>query len=136
MPVFDTKEQHNDWYRAYLKKRYKQRMTAAIKKLGGRCVGCGRRKNLQLDHIDRKTKVAKVTNMTYLSEGRFWKEVEKCQLLCARCHLKKTLKERGYVKRHGTRTMYKNHGCRCEECRAANAKFIRAYRSKVRQSLV
>ena len=61
--------------------------------LGGKCVKCGAIHNLQFDHIDRTTKkytiASRVTNnFTILKE-----ELNKCQLLCAPCHLEKTAKE-------------------------------------------
>ena len=36
---------------------------------------------------------------------------------------------------HGTHSRYSNHGCRCEECRAANTRYNLAYRHRTGRSL-
>ncbi len=71
----------------------KERKSYCIEYLGGKCVKCGTTHNLQFDHIKRDTKkytiASRVTNnFTILKE-----ELDKCQLLCAPCHLQKTAKE-------------------------------------------
>ena len=35
---------------------------------------------------------------------------------------------------HGTASRYKNYGCRCSKCRAANAKAQRDWRASVKES--
>ncbi len=77
----------------YNKKYYDKRKAYCIEYLGGKCVKCGTTHTLQFDHIKRETKkyniADRVTNdFTILKE-----ELDKCQLLCVPCHLKKTAKE-------------------------------------------
>lgn len=76
------------------------------------CLVCGTQDNLELDHIDPDTK----------TDHRIWswaaerrnKELEKCQVLCQKHHLEKTIVYRIENRKHG-RTMY-SYGCRCKIC--------------------
>ncbi len=70
-----------------------ERKSYCIEYLGGKCVVCGTIHNLQFDHIKREGKKYEITrkltyNFDYLKE-----ELDKCQLLCAPCHLNKTASE-------------------------------------------
>lgn len=109
--------------------RYKQRMSDAIKHLGGKCQRCPAVDKLQLDHIDPKTKLFAVAKQWNVSEKRFWLEVDKCQLLCQPCHELKTLKDNNQVSAkntHGTLSSYLY--CKCALCRKAKADWTRQYR--------
>lgn len=77
-----------------------------------------------------------VSKLWSVSEDRFWKEIEKCQVLCHDCHEKKSFKELGYKKAkgvHGRYTNYKKHGCRCKKCVDAYRRKMRQYNSKSRR---
>ena len=85
----DNKEKKREQNRKYRKAA----RIKCVEYLGGKCVKCGTTHNLQFDHIDRIPKkytiASRVTNnFTILKE-----ELDKCQLLCAPCHLQKTAKE-------------------------------------------
>jgi len=71
-------------------KRRKELLEEAKKKLGGKCVSCGTNCNLEFDHIDDSKKIYNVSNAVRNTREVFWNEVEKCQLLCVKCHNKKT----------------------------------------------
>lgn len=77
----------------YMKRRYEERRQRAIERLGGKCVGCGTRDNLELDHKDPSTKSFSFAKIWSYSLNKFDKELEKAQLLCVDCHKKKTKKE-------------------------------------------
>lgn len=59
----------------------------AKEKLGGKCVWCGEIENLEFDHIDPAQKVLTIGKIDR-SLDLWWKEVEKCRLLCKPCHKK------------------------------------------------
>lgn len=68
-------------------KRRNQLKEQAKEKLGGKCVWCGETENLEFDHIDpaqKKLTIGKIDCSLEL----WWKEVEKCRLLCKCCHKK------------------------------------------------
>jgi 5-methylcytosine-specific restriction endonuclease McrA len=113
--------------REYMLRRYHARMQEAITFLGGKCK-CGLTEGLQLDHIDPATKSFTIAKMWSLSKEKFWIEVRKCQLLCQECHSDKTRKDLGQQdarKTHGTLSSYRY--CRCPECKAAQAEYMRDY---------
>ena len=80
---------------------------------GRACVNCGSKENLQVDHIDPKTKVS--SNIWSWSRERLELELKKCQALCENCHHAKTGQENRTVV-HGTAGMYQHQMCRCSEC--------------------
>lgn len=44
------------------------------------------------------------------------KEAAKCQILCANCHLEKTIADRKKAT-HGSEEAYMKQHCRCEHCK-------------------
>lgn len=112
----------------YQKRRYKCRMSYALKTLGGCCISCGKSKKLELDHIDPNTKNKNISSMYNLSLIRFNEELLKCQILCRTCHLQKTAKENTKKLVHGTMNAYKQRACRCPECRRVNREYKRMWR--------
>lgn len=133
------KEKIRAYKRDYARNKYRERRAYAINYLGGKCVVCGARYNLDVDHIDPEEK-------DYNPFGSWWsvpieifnEELDKCQLLCRACHIKKTLenKDYGHEAQHGTTYMYMEYACRCELCvkamREAWARYKRTYRKQER----
>jgi 5-methylcytosine-specific restriction endonuclease McrA len=108
--------------------RYHRRRKMALDFLGGRCE-CGSTKNLEFDHKIRSEKLFSIARMWGVAEVVFWKEIKKCQLLCAECHEKKTLRDLGQISAktsHGTLSSYRY--CRCASCREANNQYQREWR--------
>ena len=68
-------------------KRKQKLKEEAKQKLGGKCVWCGTMENLEFDHIDPSQKLFTISAFPYSAE-MWWKEVEKCRLLCKSCHKK------------------------------------------------
>lgn len=87
------KDKYNTYMNSYMKARYEQRRKNAVAKLGGCCIECGSKENLEFDHKKRKTKTKTIARLSSYSKQKFEEELEKCQLLCFDCHLKKTQKE-------------------------------------------
>ena len=91
---------------------------------GRPCAECGAFNDLELDHIDPGSKIHH--NIWSWSKQRRDLELQKCQILCADCHGRKTLASiaRKYI--HGTLKMYDKYKCRCIPCvakkRVQNAK--------------
>jgi 5-methylcytosine-specific restriction endonuclease McrA len=77
---------------------YHRKRNKLIEQFGGKCVVCGATEELEFDHIDKRTKVAKISHLLASSS---WQsvidEAQKCQLLCKECHIKKTTECRDNV---------------------------------------
>jgi len=46
------------------------------------------------DHIDRTTKVQTISKMKYAKVKNYLQELTKCQLLCIKCHRRKSVEQR------------------------------------------
>lgn len=92
VPITD-KDQYNQYMSAYMLTRYHRRKAAAREQLGGACAVCGATDELEVDHIDWRTKSFPVSKMWSVSEARFQAELAKCQLLCRVHHKDKTRKD-------------------------------------------
>lgn len=127
------REDYNGYMRRFMKRRYHRRRKSAIKQLGGECVRCGSKKKLEFDHRDPKSKSFSIWSRG-VSESRLVLEIAKCQLLCAKCHLLKTLSDLGrrlHKGTHGTLSAYPYCGPKkCKRCRAAKAEWNRGYRRR------
>ncbi len=124
-------EDYRGYMREYMRKRYARRKQEALNQLGGHCAKCGSTEDLEIDHIDHNKKTMHVNRMTMVSEERFQSELKLCQILCRTCHEEKTIADSGNQRakgNHGTLSSYRY--CRCNLCRAANAKWSREYRKK------
>lgn len=75
---------------------------------------CGSWDELEIDHIDPSQKVDH--NVFSWSQERRDAELAKCQVLCSKHHLEKTIAAAPKTD-HGRGWMYQK-GCRCEPCRA------------------
>jgi hypothetical protein len=71
-------------------RRHKRKATL-VEHLGGKCVGCGTTENLQFDHLDRTKKSFDIGKKLDYSLDKLIPEVNKCQLLCYKCHEYKSL---------------------------------------------
>jgi len=93
----------------------------------GPCAQCGSTDRLEVDHIDPSTKVSH--RLWSFSLRRRKAELAKCQVLCYKCHKKKTAAEQTKPLVHGTLNAYKKKRCRCQECRDCNAARVREQRA-------
>ena len=128
-----TKEEYNAYMKEYMLERYKKRRATALERLGNKSVRCDATDNLELDHIDPKTKSFSISKFSSIAEDKFWLEVEKCQLLCKSCHTLKTINDLGRQNAkeiHGTVSSYRY--CKCDPCREAWNKFSREWKRKKR----
>lgn len=93
---------------------YTKRRKLLLDYLGDKCKKCGSVDNLQFDHINKDEKSFNIKNNLTLNE-KVKNELDKCQLLCQKCHIEKTAKENSGFK-HGTRYSWLKKKCECEEC--------------------
>lgn len=121
------------YIRNYVREYRNKRRTYAYAKLGGRCVKCGSTDSLEFDHIDPTTKILTISKLWTASKTIFEEELAKCQLLCHKCHLEKTIANGdNYIPApasHGSLTLY-NRGCRCNECKIKYKNWKREYRKR------
>lgn len=130
MPKKD-RDEYNAYMRKYMLRRYHERRQWAIEKLGGKCVKCGSRSKLELDHIDPKKKSFSIGKLWSVSQKRFEAEVRKCQVLCDEHHTDKTLEDKGQRRAKGTHgTLASYRYCKCAVCREAWNKWSREYRRR------
>lgn len=81
------------------------------------CCVCGSKDRLQFHHREPAKKVSH--RIFSWAKERIEEELEKCDLLCFKCHKKEhTL----LGKTHGTLQCYRMMKCRCESCREAKRK--------------
>src|SRR6478609_5852456 len=105
------------------------RRVFALSYLGDKCKVCETNRGLEFDHIDGSTKQRDISQMLDFSMTALVTELDKCQLLCKPCHMKKTIADRGYaIAANGSTGMYTNRGCRCTKCTAANTAYYRIYK--------
>jgi len=65
------------------KQRHQELREGLIEKLGGECIKCGSKDNLEFNHIDP---LDKTTEACYTHVMANSDEYEKCELLCKTCH--------------------------------------------------
>lgn len=94
---------------------------------------CGSTEKLELDHVDRSTKVS--NSIWSWSEARRNEELAKCQVLCEFCHQTKSAEERGWKRgEHGSVAMYGYYGCRCRLCATSQAARCKEWRARTHYS--
>ena len=98
--------------------------------MGGRCAMCGSIEKLEFDHVNRENKSFDISQKLNICLDKILLELEKCQLLCRKCHIEKTRKDLNWGVGHGTYTWYKYRDCRCNLCKRANAEYVREYRAR------
>ena len=98
----EVKEKKRFYYQRdkhLIKERYVENFITVIKFLEERdgsegCIKCGNKEQLELDHINPEVKKwnPKRSMCSKTLTENFWKEINKCQLLCYDCHKEKTKK--------------------------------------------
>lgn len=105
-----------------------RRKELLIDLLGGSCVNCGSTDKLEFDHVIPEDKSFSLAVKLENSFEELLPEVQKCQLLCEKCHMDKTISDRGQDRaKHGTSGMYTNHSCRCALCTSNWATYSNKY---------
>lgn len=118
--MLKDKEKYNVYMREYMLKRYHERRAESLRILGGKCIQCGVTEELEIDHIDPKTKTFETGKVWSFSKERWLKELEKCQLLCKKHHKEKTILQTS-VPHGGGLTGKKS--CYCPLCGPLKSKY-------------
>lgn len=116
---------YGDEKREYQRNWIKNKRENLIKMMGGKCVKCDSIENLQFHHKNQYEKEFNINHILSYKQSFIVKELEKCELLCEKCH------KEMHVKRLvcGTSTAY-GYGCRCSECKQANTDRRAEYRAR------
>lgn len=117
MPYKDP-ERQRQFNREWRNKRRQDWLAA-----NGPCVRCGSTEKLEVDHIDRGSKVSH--KIWSWSKERRETELAKCQVLCFSCHVAKDRPAN-----HG-RTLY-SKGCKCSTCLEAHRLDVAKWRATKR----
>ena len=121
---------------AWFRDRYAKRQALAADILGGKCAKCGTSRGLEVDHIDPSTKLFQIGSSrgANCSEELFLAELAKCQLLCGKCHDKKSIADNGKLPAKGTHgTLSSYRYCKCHKCKAAKSDWNKAYHARTTQ---
>jgi hypothetical protein len=121
-------EKKKAYLKEYQKNWVKKRRQEWINS-NGPCKVCATWENLEVDHIKREDKTMHTASIWSRREEVRNLELSKCQVLCKKCHLEKTLREincPGII--HGTSNGYDHYKCRCDQCKLAKSK--RSLKSK------
>lgn len=92
MSLVDQK-QYNSYMKTYMRERRQKKKQEALQELGPFCHLCGSMFFLQFDHKDPSTKEDTISNMIANSNPETGKELIKCQTICPKCHIEKSIKE-------------------------------------------
>jgi 5-methylcytosine-specific restriction endonuclease McrA len=111
--MYKDPEDRKAYQREYQRKWLKARRSEWLNK-NGPCKKCGSWENLEVDHINSATKITSA--VWSWAEDKRNEELAKCQVLCEKCHLEKTLRERRKAD-HGNGQMYQKYKCRCDKCK-------------------
>ena len=110
-------------------KRYHRLRAEWIESQGGKCVLCSSVEDLEIDHVDRATKSFDIARIWSRSKIVRETELAKCQVLCKKCHLKKTTAENLAIGNHCTKSHDYRKKCRCLGCR----EWVHSYRFHLEQ---
>src|SRR5574343_493641 len=82
---------------AYRNKTINQNRRLIRDMFGTKCEKCGSKEKLELDHIDPSTKIFNISSKIHHRFIKIVSELQKCQLLCQKCHLVKTKEDRNSI---------------------------------------
>jgi hypothetical protein len=108
---FDRKK----YMREYMLKRYFRMRQELVIRLGDKCAVCDSKDNLELDHVDPSKKTFKWVYLHTKTKEEIEKELLNTQLLCADCHMAKTVSEKKPFT-HGTMYAWMKVKCNCDIC--------------------
>jgi hypothetical protein len=120
------------YMRGYMAARYAARRQMALDFLGNACAACGSVEELEIDHIDRATKIINIAKIILAKNEKLFAELVKCQALCPEHHGEKTSQEMGVPHGGGARG---KRGCPCDLCKEAARRYSRDFRAARRAAM-
>jgi hypothetical protein len=97
----------------------------------GPCSKCGSAKDLMVAYVDPAQATMRASVIWGRSAEIWAVELAKCHVICRVCYkAEQAAQRRSRGFKHGTRSMYQKHKCRCAECRGWNAADARRLRRK------
>jgi 5-methylcytosine-specific restriction endonuclease McrA len=93
--AYKNKEKQREYQLKWITKR----RSDWIKSQGGECAECGSSDQLEVDHIDPKTKKWNPAQIWSRNQSSRDKELEKCQVLCYECHNTKSSAHKSIIHR-------------------------------------
>jgi len=92
----------NEYMREYMREYSAKRRLKALDYLGGICVNCKGKEDLEIHHIDPKTKSFTIAKGWHHSWVKIVAELNKCEILCDECHKDhhKVINEHGTTRRY------------------------------------
>lgn len=111
---YKDKDQQREYQRLWMAKRREEFFSGKV------CIECDSSDDLELDHIDPAKKVTH--RIWSWSDKRRNVELAKCQVLCEKCHMRKSIVQfkNAYTipRKCGTKKKY-DQGCKCSACKNA-----------------
>lgn len=119
---------HRENHKAYVRESRRRRRVRVTKLLdeirSAGCAECGQspdQAQMHFHHRDPEAKSFEIANWVNHSDDALRIELEKCEVLCFKCHRDK------HKAPCGTRGAYRR-GCRCDPCRKAQSVYARESR--------
>ncbi len=84
-----------------MREYYANKRQNYLEMLGGECVECSSKENLEFDHVDRSNKNFAIGKLMSYSKEIILNELKLCQILCKNCHDLKSLYEKAIGSKNG-----------------------------------
>lgn len=120
MAYADRREYMRNYQREWIARRRADYLSDKV------CVDCGSSSQLEVDHVDRTTKISH--RIWSWNDVRRLAELAKCVTRCHDCHLTRTISQVSVPIPHGTHSGYAYHRCRCPRCTKAQREYNRFHR--------
>lgn len=114
MPM-KTKDEQREYQRKWMAARRAEYFKGKF------CVRCFSTERLEIHHVNPESKITNAV-WSWRNERR-QEELNKCEILCYKCHKKEHSAKCGSLRRY-------KYGCRCDLCRGANREKGRKERAR------
>jgi hypothetical protein len=122
--MYKDKEKQKEYGRNWNKNRRHKFLSGKL------CCICGSSDKIEIHHLDKSKK--KTHRIWTYKEETILRELDKCIIICKKCHQKIHSDERRKNVKHGSSTMYDSYKCRCILCRKHHSEKMKNYRIKIK----